>query len=239
MAKCPTRRWGAVARSVPAAALAVGLAFSLLTGTAGAASSPGKSALSTARKALLVLSDMPKGWMSSSSSGGNSSFPGEAQLATCIGVPKSVITSNPPSATSPDFNSKDDLLMVGDSVAVYRHAKLAAAEHAALGNAKTPGCMTTIFNGAAKASIEKSFGSGTTLGAVVVARTPTADYAPGTINLTLYFPIISDGVTVNVQITEVDYVRGNEEGQVTFTAFNSTFPASLSRSLMALADKRL
>jgi hypothetical protein len=73
----------------------------------------------------------------------------------------------------------------------------------------------------------------------VVARTPTADYAPGTINLTLYFPIISDGVTVNVQITEVDYVRGNEEGQVTFTAFNSTFPASLSRSLMALADKRL
>src|SRR5271163_2767808 len=86
---------------------------------ASGAPSTGGSSLTQARKALLVLSDLPKGWTSvQSSSANNSAFPGESQLAACIGVSASVIQKNPPSVNSPTFSN--GTLSADDEVEVFR-----------------------------------------------------------------------------------------------------------------------
>ena len=116
MKVCQVRRVGAVTRTCTAVCLSGGLAIGILAGTADAASAHNASPLGQAKKALLMLSDLPSGWTSTKSSNNNSSFPGAAQLAGCLGVPTSVITNNPPTANSPDFDSKSQLQTVGDSV---------------------------------------------------------------------------------------------------------------------------
>jgi len=95
----------------------------MAVGGATANATQGKTTLALAEKALLVKSDFPKSWTSTKSSNNNSSFPGAAQLARCIGVPESVVTSNPPTAYSPEFDSSNHLLSVDDSVSIYPSAK--------------------------------------------------------------------------------------------------------------------
>jgi hypothetical protein len=223
------------AQSIAAGLLAVVAIFSL-EGTAGAAKSKNAPQLSRAKKSLLVLSDMPKGWTSSKASNSNSPFPGAAQLASCIGVPASVITYNAPSVSSPDFSSKDQLLSVDDSVQVYRSSKAAQADFSSLANAKTPSCMTADLNGPGKAEFDAQTGGGA--GNVTVTRTPASDFAPHSTNFTMFFPVRTEGVTVNVELILVDYVKGKEEQTVVLSAFQSTFPTSLARHLTTVADGR-
>jgi hypothetical protein len=213
------------------------LAIFCLEGTAGAAKSNNASQLSRAKKSLLVLADLPSGWTSSKASNNNSPFPGAAQLASCIGVPASVITYNPPSVGSPDFTSKDQLLLVGDSVQVYRSSKAAQADFSSLANAKTPSCMTADLNGPGKAEFDAQMGGG--VGNVTVTRTPASDYAPHSTNFTMFLPVTIKGVTVNAELIVVDYVKGREEQTVVFSAFQSTFPTSLARHLTMVADGRI
>ena len=73
---------------------------------------------------------MPKGWKTEKGSGGSGSnnFPGATQLASCIGVPASLITSNPPEVDSPYYENKSGSLEVQDSVSVFPSAKTATAE---------------------------------------------------------------------------------------------------------------
>jgi hypothetical protein len=224
------------AKSIIAGLLAV-LAIFSLEGTAGAAKSTNASQLSRAKKSLLVLADMPKGWTSSKASNNNSPFPGAAQLASCIGVPASVITYNAPSVSSADFASKDQLLSVGDSVQVYRSSKAAQADFSSLANAKTPSCMTADLNGPGKAEFDAQIGGGA--GNVTVTRTPASDYASHSTNFTMFFPIRTEGVTVNVELILVDYVKGREEQTVVLSAFQSTFPTALARHLTTVADGRI
>ncbi len=195
--------------------------------------------IGNAKSALLVLSDMPRGWTSTKSSNGNSAFPGAAQLASCIGVPTSVITDNPPGASSPDFNSKNQQLIVDDSVSIYPSAKAAQADFSSLADAKTPSCLTAALNGPAKSALETSFGSGTSVGTVNVTRTPGADYAPDSANFTMFLPVTSNGSTVNLEITVVDFVRGRDEQTVTLTSLDTQFPTSLARHLTTVAVDRL
>jgi len=117
------RRRGIVTRTGIAACLAGGLAMGLLAGTTVAASAHSSPLIGQAKRDLLVLSDLPSGWTSTKSSNNNSSFPGAAQLASCLGVPKSIITNNPPTASSPEFDSKNHLQSVNDSVQIYPSAK--------------------------------------------------------------------------------------------------------------------
>jgi hypothetical protein len=226
-----------VAKTVIAGVLAA-LSVLLFGGTASPATSHTATQLSKAKKSLLVLSDLPKGWTSSKSSNGNSPFPGAAQLASCIGVPTRVITYNAPSVSSPDFASKDQLLGVSDSVQVYSSSKAAQADFSSLANPKTPSCMTSDLNGPGKVEFDKQVG-GTGIGNVTVTRTPTSDYAPDSTNFTMYVPVTTKGVTVNVELVFVDYVKGREEQSVTLSAFQSVFPASLSRHLTTVADQRI
>ncbi|MGO8863082.1 MAG: hypothetical protein ACLQRH_20300 [Acidimicrobiales bacterium] len=215
------------------------LSTGVLEGTAGA-TSHGSTPIARAKKALLVLSDMPKGWTSAkSSSNTNTPFPGAAQLASCIGVPTSVITYNAPSVSSPEFDSKNQQLSAQDSVQVYPSPKAAQADFASLANPKTPGCMTSDLNGSGKAAFDAQVGGGLNVGSVTVTRTPQSYYAARTTNFTMFFPVTQKGVTVNVELTLIDYVKGNEEQTVMLSAFQATFPIALARHLTTVADGRI
>jgi len=200
------------AKSAIAGLLAV-LAIFFFEGTASAAKSTNASQLSKAKKSLLVLADLPKGWTSSKAS------------------------YNAPSVSSPDFTSKDQLLLVGDSVQVYRSAKAAQADFSSLANAKTPSCMTADLNGPGKAEFDAQIGGG--VGNITVTRTPASDFAPHSTNFTMFLPVRAEGVTVNVELILVDYVKGREEQTVVLSAFQSTFPTSLARHLTTVADGRI
>ncbi|HVB07180.1 MAG TPA: hypothetical protein VNF07_13125 [Acidimicrobiales bacterium] len=220
--------------------MALVLAVGAASSPAGAVATARTSPVATAGKALLRLTDMPKGWTSSkSSSGGGGAFPGSSQLARCLGVATSVVTSNPPSATSPDFNSADGLLTVSDSASVYSSAASARADYESLANPKAPSCLTTLMNGTARSQLVGQLGAGTHLGKVAVTRAPAADFAPSTANFVMSFPVTSQGTTLKVQLTVTDYVRGDEEQTLTLTAIGASFPGSLSRHLTAVAASRL
>ena len=99
-----------------------------------------------ARKALLVLSDMPAGWTTTKNANTGNSTLGDAQLAHCIGVPASLVPVNPPSVNSPGVHRADQVTMlVEDNVTVYSSAAENPATEYALGqNPKTAGCMTRL-----------------------------------------------------------------------------------------------
>jgi hypothetical protein len=211
----------------------------MYAGTAGATSTSTRAELAKAKKSLLVLSEMPKSWTASSSSGGNSPTPNPAQLARCLGVPLSEVDDNPPTVSSPTFNSKQDLQTVDDEIEVFPTAKAAQADLAVAANQKAPHCFTTDFNSpAAKSQLGSSFGSGATIGTLDVTRTPVSDYGPHTVNITIYFPVTTNGEAINLEFAEVGFVKGNEEQLLTLSSVESPFPVSLSRRLTALAEAR-
>jgi hypothetical protein len=235
--------WGALGASLVGA-----LVMAVPAGKAGAANSVGAAnsgtsatpaQLATAKKSLLVLSDMPKGWTSTKSSNDNSPIPGAAQMASCLGVPVSRITDIPPAANSREFDSKNGLLTVNDSIEIFPNAKAARADLATDENKKAPQCLSANFNGASRATLQSQFGTGVTVGSIEVARNPASYYAPHTTNITLFLPIIKEGQTINLTISEVAFVKGQEEQTVTLTSTQSPFPVPLSQRLTALAVGRL
>jgi hypothetical protein len=230
-----------MARLTVVSALVTGLATGAAVVTAGraAAGNAPKAEIATAEKSLLVLSDMPKGWKSSAPSTDNPPNPGAAQLAHCVGIPVSEITDSPPTAYSRNFNSANDLQSAYDNVSIFPSAKAAQADFAADARARTPGCLTTNFNGPSKKLLASSFGSGAVVGTIDVTRTPASYYAPHTTNLTIYFPVTTQGETLNVESTEVTFVRGRKEQTVTLVSVQTPFPTALARRLTTVADGRL
>jgi hypothetical protein len=194
-----------------------------------------------AKKMLLVLSDMPKGWKTEKGSGGggSSNFPGATQLASCIGVPSGLLTSNPPEADSPYFENKGGSLEVQDSVSVFSSAKTATSELGAMSNAKTPACMTTIMNGAFKTKIAASAGKGATLGTITVTRVNSADFGPGTTGLVMSLPISEQGISITAKITAVYFFKGKYGQQIDFNSYGPAFPTSVAKTLTATASHRL
>jgi len=219
--------------------LATGLTAAVMVMNGTAADAHTAPSLAQAKKDLLTLSNMPKGWTSSKSSNGGGSLPGTPQLASCLGISPGVVNASPPTANSPQFSSKNQLQSVSDSVSVYRSAKAAQADFASVADTKTPACLTTVLNGAAKVSLQKEVGAGATVGTIDVSRTPAADYAPHSANFTMFFPVTDMGVTLNAEVTVVDFVRGNREQTLTLTSLQSPFPAALSRHLTSVADAHL
>jgi hypothetical protein len=225
-----------------AVGLSAGLALGLLAGSAGVAGASNASKVAQAKKSLLKLSDLPKGWTSSSSgphSTSNGAFPGTTQLAGCLGVATDVINPDSPTAYSPDFEIKSQEITVSDSVAVDRTAKGARADFDSLGNAKTPACLTSVLNGAAKSELAGELESGETLGTISVSRDPASDFAPHSATFTIHLPVTYQETVANTEITLVDYVKGDEEQLVTLTSINTTFPVSVSRHVTQVAAGRL
>jgi len=191
-----------------------------------------------AKKALFVKTDFPASWTTSPASTGNSPIPGSAQLAHCIGVPVSVVTSNPPAANSPEFDGPDHLLTVDDSVSVYASPQAARADFNSLANPKTPSCLTRVLNGSAKATLAKQFGA-TIVGSIVVRRVPAADLAAGGTNFTMGMQLKSQGVKLGLNLTLFDYVHGDEEQTVDLISVETGFPVALAKQLTTTAVSRL
>ena len=221
--------------SLAAGALLLGLAVATPS-PAGATSSSLKA---QAKKALLVKSDFPKGWTSSSSGNNSGGFPGEGQLANCLGLPASVITANPPAVYSPEFSTKNQELFVDDSVQIDPSAKFAKQDYESLAEAKSPSCWASEFNGPAKASLSKGFGRGATIGTFVASRSPSSYFGPHVADVTLYVPMTVSGVTLNLEMTLADYIKGRLEQGMIFFAIESNFPSSLSKHLTTVGDQRL
>jgi hypothetical protein len=219
------------------------VACCLLAAPAGANSGTGgptAAQRALAKKALLVLSDLPKGWTrSSSGGGGGGSFPGASQLAKCLGVPTSIITGSAPSENSPLFTSPSQNVSVSDSVSIDPSAAYAKEDFNALANPKSPRCLTAALNGPARSELENGAPQGVTLGSVQVTRIAAADLGPHTANFAAFFPVTSQGTVINAEILVVDFAKGNLEQTVTFTAFDGTVPQSISHHLTTLADGRL
>jgi len=209
--------------------------FGLSVGPAAASS----SASAQAKKGLLKLSDMPAGWTAAKSSDDNGAIPGATQLAKCLGVPRKVIIGTPPSATSEQFTSKDDLEDASDNVTIYKSVSAARADFNSFATPKTPSCLTTVFNGPAKKQLTGEFGSGATVGAVQVSRSPASAFGPGTANAVIFFPVTMKGVTLNVELILTDYVNGTSEQSVQFIGIQSPVPTSLTKHLTSVADSRI
>ncbi|HEX3797011.1 MAG TPA: hypothetical protein VHV57_21135 [Acidimicrobiales bacterium] len=210
-----------------------------LANPAGASAASAKSASqkAAAKKTLLALSDMPKGWTSAKDSGdGSSNFPGAKQLAGCIGVSSSLIQSNPPQVNSPDFHSADQSLEIDDSVAVFPSAKKAVATFNAMANPKTPACMITLMNGPLRDKIAKSAGSGATVGTVSVTRFSAPAHTTG---LTISLPITASNQSITASITILTFVKGALSQQITFDSYGASFPSALALHVIAVAQKRL
>jgi hypothetical protein len=226
-----------VMKVVGSALITSGLVLGALSGGAGASKASDKA---QAKKALLVLSDLPKGWTSTktaASTGG--AFPGASQLASCIGVPSSIITANRPTADSPEFTNQAKSEAVDDSVTVFSSAKEAQAQYTALSSIKTPACMATLMNGTQKTQLQKAAGTGDTVGTITVAKIVPKNFAPHVTGFTVIIPISSQGQTVTVRTTEAFMVKGKVGHELRLTSYQSTFPASASKHLTKVAEGRL
>ena len=227
--------------TVLAAGLLAGGALGALAAPAGTAGAAGASSaqLTQARKMLLVLGDMPVGWKKSKNTNNGNSNVGAAQLARCIGVASALISENPPSVNSPEFQDKQGVLMVDDNVTVFPSAKNAAAEYAAVTNAKTPSCMTTLASGPLKSKLLGKTPKGTTFGTPLVSATEPGAFGASAGGFSLSVPVSTHGVTVNVTVTQLFSVKGRLGQQVTFTSIGVPFSIPLEQHLTSVAVGRL
>ena len=230
-------------RTAPAWVVGLGLVLGLVAGSAGAGA--GGSALAgaaqatslnaQAKKALLVKSDFPKGWTAPKGSGGNNDLPPSQQLAQCAGISLPLLNENPPQVNSPDFSSKDQSFEVDDIVSEFSSTADARAQFAAMSNPKTAGCLNQLAT-SDKSLFLGTVPSGTTVGNITVTPGPSI---PGTASFVQHTPISSQGISLTVTETEVVFVHGRLGQQLTFYGYGPTFPASLERHLISVAQHRL
>jgi hypothetical protein len=232
------RRWAA-RWGVTLAALGALAGSAVLGAPAGAVrSGSGSSELAQARQSLLVLSDMPSGWKSTKGPNNPNTTVGDAQLAHCIGVAASLISENPPSVNSPQFQNRSGSLTVNDNVTVFPSAKNALAELGTAANKKTPGCMTTLAQGPLKSQLFGKPPKGLTYGTPLVSATdPTA--FPFTAGYSMSVPAVSHGGTVNITVTQLFAVKGRLGQQIVFTSIGSAFPIATEQRIAAAAVQRL
>jgi hypothetical protein len=211
-----------------------------LTAEAGASSSSsGSASLTQARKDLLVLSDMPAGWHSTKNPNTTNNTLGDTQLAHCTGIAKSLLTENPPSVYSPQFQNAQGTLDVADNVAVFPSAKNAAAEDAVGSNPKYAPCTTALASGPLKTKLFGKVPKGTTIGTPLVSPIDSSAFGPGIVGFSLSVPITSQGVAINFDVTQLVVVKGRLGHQVTFTAVGTPFSLALEQQIMAVAARQL
>jgi hypothetical protein len=214
-----------------------------LVATSGswAGASP-SAALAEAKKHVLTLAAMPKGWKiepgSTYSTGKNNNFPGQEQLASCIGVPAALIKANFPEEDSPYYQNKDGSLEVLDAVTVFPSARIAKTQYAAIAGSKTPRCYAALMNSSAiKSQLSSGAPAGTTIGTVTVTR--AAHLPKHTAGFTATIPVTSNGQSSTVHVTQVFMIKGHRGHQLSLSAYGAGFPASLSQRVATEAKANL
>jgi hypothetical protein len=235
-----------VVRRTAAALLTITVAMTMavlgsLAADEGASASASASAptLAQARKDLLTLADMPAGWITTKNPNTGNNTLGDSQLAHCIGVPASLITENPPSVNSRQFQNKQATLLVADNVTIFPSAKNATAEYAIGTNPKLAGCMTTVASGPLKAKLFGKPPKGGSIGTPLVSTVAPSAFGPGVAGYSLSVPITDQGVTLNVTVTQLVTVKGRLGHQVTFTSLGAPFSIAQQHQIMTAAAARL
>jgi hypothetical protein len=221
--------------------LSSGILLATVISGVGEAGSSTASTRAEAKQHLLTLKDMPTGWTTEKGStvtyGSGGAFPDANRLAGCIGVPVGLIEANPPTANSPNFQSKDGSLQIQDSVSVFPSVKTATAEMASFNKSKTPACLASFMNSSStKSEFLAKAPKGSALGTVTV----TDDNHPkGISELTAVFPITSQGVSARLKFTLVSFVKGKLGRQISFNAYGPTFPRSVIEHVTSEAQRSL
>jgi hypothetical protein len=213
-----------------------------VAGVAGSAAPAGASQYAGLKKDLLVRSDFPAGWSAQGSvttnDGGGGGFPGQDQLASCVGVNQRLLDIKSPTATSPNFQDEAGEDDVQDSVNTFTSTQEAKQEYAAVSGPKIPSCLTTDLQTATAKQQLQNVMKGVSVGAVTVTAANPAGLVPHSAGFTMTFPATSQGVSVKVAITVVSLVRGKTGTQLSFTAVESPFSTTLERHLVAVAYGR-
>jgi len=227
-------RWGAAltALGLVAGAVAPGVA----AGAVRSGSASGERA--QARKALLVLTDMPSGWRSTKAPNNPSTTTGDTELAHCIGVAVSLIRENPPSVSSPEFENTSGSLTVTDNVTVFPSARNALAELGTTANKKTPGCLTMLAQGPLKGQLFGTPPKGVTYGSPLVSATDPMAF-PSTAGYSMSVPAVTRGGTENITVTQLFAVKGRLGQQMVFTSFGPSFPIPTEQHIATAAVDRL
>jgi hypothetical protein len=228
------------------AAVFATLAAGLLTATALVAFGPSQAAfahasqsqLAHARNELLVLADMPAGWIKTKSTNSDTTV-GNAQLARCLGVPEALVAENPPSVNSPQFQNHQGTLTVDDNVTVFPSTKNAAAELAVSSSSKMPSCLTQLASGPLKTKYFGKLPKNVSIGTPLVSPTAASAFGADTPGYSLSVPVTSHGVTVNITVTQFVAVKGVFGQQLTFTAVGTPFSIPLEQRITAAAVERL
>lgn len=226
-------------RTVAAGAAGLGLALGLLAGSAGpstgAIAAQASSLNAQAKLALLVKSDLPKGWTAPKGSGNQNDLPASSQLAQCAGIALSLLEENPRQVFSPDFASKDQSLEVDDIISEFSSVADAKAQFAAMANPKTSSCLNQLAT-SDKSLFLGTVPKGTTVGAITITPGPAIG---GTASFTTHIPIRSQGVSFTATSTEVVFVHDRLGQQLIFYGYGPLFPVSLERHLISVAQHRL
>ncbi len=220
------------------------LSSTAVAGASGnAASARAKAAEAQAKKKLLVRADFPSGWSGQGSvvldnGAGSANIPGGAATADCLGISKALLELNTPSATSPTFQTKNELDSVEDNVSIFPSAKLAGQAYAAISGPKVPACLTTAFQGPARQGIVDAVGHGITVGTITVTAADPTRLIKHSSGFTISFPVNYQGNNLNADITLISMVRGNTDSQLTVSVVGNPLPATLERHLLTVAYGR-
>ncbi len=227
--------------------LAIGaLAMIVAVPTAGAAGISA-SQRAQAKQSFLVKSDLPHGWkstkntVSGSSAGlGSGVASVDQQMASCTGLPLSLVQENPPNVLGPEFDSPGtQAYSVGQQVVVFRSAAAAKSFLSAVANAKLSGCMQTVAQGPLSSKLLGSIPKGVTIGTMTVTVPPAASLPAHAAGITIEFPLTEQGVTLKVTATEVLAVKGSLAQELTFDGAGEPFPAAVEKHLVSVANSRL
>jgi hypothetical protein len=168
----------------------VGVAVALMSLPASGVSSTRKAEVALARKALIVKSDFPSAWTTSSNGGNANKNLGVAQMLACLGMPASFVNYNPPEADSPTFNDNALGLTVDDSVDIFSSVKVAMEVFDLYGSPNSAKCVARAFNSTSvKAVFARGIGSGAKMGVgtVTALAKPVASNESNALELRLPF----------------------------------------------------
>ena len=162
-----------------------------LVGMAPIASASSNSlAVAKAKLALIVRTDLPAGWTTSSNGGNSSNTPTQLSLAKCLGTSVSEVNYNPPTANSPEFDQNSDGLSVNDSVSVFPNVKVATEQFDLFNSTRSPACMATWMNSPSmRASFKKGLKAGMNIGVVTAIKVASPPVAAKTIAIKINIPV--------------------------------------------------
>jgi hypothetical protein len=222
---------------------AVAMTVVLLVLPASAASGTRKADVALARKALIVKSDFPKGWTTSSNGGNANKNLGVPQMLACLGLPASYVDLNPPEADSPTFNQNSVGQSVDDSVDVFPSVKVADEALKLYGSPDSAKCVARAFDSASvKAVFERGIGSGSRVGNATVIALPRPVATNTSTALELRLPFTYKGEHFVLASLEVIIMArsGIEGSQLTFSnPAGSPFSSALEKHLESVTVQRL